>query len=238
MIHIDHATGKQAVLVPPHLLPHAAGAIALGTDGRLTVSDTWSQEPLLRVDPATGRATAASPPLPGVVIFLASAPDNSVFAEVQDPPTGAILRIPPGSGTPSTVATGLFTGLALSPDGKSLVARDAFHRVGDLVRIDVATGAMEPVPSDGKLGFPNGLAFDASGRIVAAENPGRVLRIDPVSGATTVITDSGFLEIPNGIAVVPGAATVPLPRALWPMAAMLVAVGFLIGATNRRPNRG
>lgn len=74
-----------------------------------------------------------------------------------------------------------------------------------VIRIDPRTGEQTVFSSGGPNGLRNGLAFEADGSIIIAEDDvfhrGEVLRVNPTTGAQTVVAINGVFFNPYGIGV-------------------------------------
>lgn len=107
------------------------------------------------------------------------------------------LQLPPGS-------TG--NGLRFDRRGRLLVADYTGHKV---LRVDMATRAVEVLAHEPAFHQPNDLAVTAADVIFASDpdwgrSTGRVWRVDPDGRATLVLDDMGTT---NGIEVAPGGRT-------------------------------
>ncbi len=118
------------------------------------------------------------------------------------------LELPPGS-------TG--NGLRFDPRGRLLIADYTGHQV---LRVDMATRAVEVLAHEPGFHQPNDLAVTAGGVIFASdpdwrESTGRVWRVDP-GGAVTLLARMGTT---NGIEVGPGERTLyvneSVQRSVW-----------------------
>lgn len=86
--------------------------------------------------------------------------------------------------------------LARAGEGKVYVS---LHGAGEIVRLDVATGATEVVAKG--LSAPEGLAVGSDGRIVVAEvGTKSLVAVDPSSGAKEVLVEG----LPVGLELAPG----------------------------------
>jgi hypothetical protein len=78
---------------------------------------------------------------------------------------------------------------------------------GGVIRVDPASGAQTTVSSGGSFFDPSGVALEADGDILVADQnafagPGGVIRVDPASGAQTTVSSGGSFLHPTGVAVV------------------------------------
>jgi streptogramin lyase len=132
---------------------------------------------ILRLQPSTGRIRVhrqvrGASELAG----LARLDDGTLFA--ADLPSGRVLRVPP-RGSAVTIATvPMPVDLLADDSGSTLWVASIADGVG-LVRIDVATGAVEPFATVDK---PHGLAHTANGDFVVHDGRG-VSRVDGTTGA-------------------------------------------------------
>ncbi|HEX9824429.1 MAG TPA: hypothetical protein VGB51_08585 [Actinomycetota bacterium] len=153
-----------------------------------------------------GGPASADPPGNVTVVNpagIAAAGDTLVVAEAG---TGRLLSFP-GSGPMSALVTGMIpgiftrgaTGVALDGSGNAYVA------VADDGVVLFATPAGETGIYARGLGAPNGLAFDADGNLLVADQAGkRVLRVAPERGISVAV--EGFAQAPFGLAFGPDGA--------------------------------
>jgi hypothetical protein len=156
---------------------------------------------------------------------LAVAPSGQVWVADNLAPDGdgRIIRVDPSTGAQTTVTEGgrldLPFGIALEPGGSLVVAnreaagdRDPCVAAGKVVRVDPVTGAQELVSEVNDLYRPLGLAVQADGGLVVANEcsgHGGLIGVDPLGGAQSVITSNNthdVLETPERIAFDPGGA--------------------------------
>lgn len=149
---------------------------------------------LMQFDIASGRVVAAHRGAKGAFNDVVVAPDGTAYAtnttdgSIWHVAIGGRLRVflPPGS-VPAA------NGIAISPDGRWLIVA-GWH---DLVRVEVATGAMQPLtaPSGTVLGSFDGLYWYEDG-LVGIQNglhPGRVVRLT-LDVARARVTRATILE--------------------------------------------
>ncbi|GAC1319929.1 MAG: alkaline phosphatase family protein [Acidimicrobiales bacterium] len=197
------ATGRVVQVLP---LPGAYGGVAFAPDGR---SAYVSGEPRgnsrpagpvqgadgdvihrFVVDPANGQAREAAP------IVLPATSGGTAQAEAGNP-LSFVLQ-PPGPGPSTGLAWPI--GLAVSPDGRTLVA--ALNQADQTALIDAATGATRLV----KVGrYPFGTATDGTTVYVSNELDGTISVIDLRSAAVTrTITVGPTNSHPEGLVADPG----------------------------------
>ena len=89
------------------------------------------------------------------------------------------------------------------PPGNIIVANGVG---GALILVDPTTGAQTVIGSGGFLGQPSGLAIDAAGHLIVADQQafgggGGLIRVDPVTGEQTAISSGGFFINPAAVVV-------------------------------------
>ncbi len=174
---------------------------------------------------------------------VAVEPDGNVL--VMDGFNSRLLRINSATGVMSLVAT---TGenaqqIALDVAGNIFFADPTNHRIR---RVDRASGAVTTVAGSGVAGFadgpstaaqfnfPNGLAFDRSGRLIVGDTQNhRVRRIDLVGNAVTTIAGTGA----NAFGGDGAAATAALLNRPAQLAVDAMDRVVLIDLSNRRIRR-
>jgi sugar lactone lactonase YvrE len=222
VVRVDPATGAQTLLSSGGSLVRPIGA-AVEADGKLLIADIQAfsgaalggQGGVIRVDPATGAQTAAASG--GAFIHpmdVAVEADGSLLvADIQAVGgAGAIIRVAPATGAQSVVCSGgRPTALAVEADGKILFTAEAdFDGGAGVIRVDPSSGATTQLSSRGSFRGPVGVAVEADGRILVADDQafsdpgGGVIRVDPVSGAQTTVSSGGNFVRPHGIAVEAG----------------------------------
>jgi len=125
-------------------------------------------------DPAQGQLPEGLAVRDGVA-YVGFAPAASVVT------VDAAGHVAPYATVPSTEGgtKGLTLGLALDGAGELYVAQASFDPsvVAGVYRVPVGGGAATaPFASDPAMTFPNGLAFDRSGRLFVADSGGAILR--------------------------------------------------------------
>ncbi|MDR2253007.1 MAG: serine hydrolase [Bifidobacteriaceae bacterium] len=206
-----HALKVDDPFAPPELVAFADGvavAVAYAPDGSLLVVGWDQPQPvgivnLYRVDGATGAATqlaasldrSVAPGAPGYpgALPVVSAAGDVVFA-VEDRGCAHIYAVPLAGGDPRPVLAGagrVISGLSLAGGTAATVLTTA-ESFGDVVRVDLATGATEVVGAHGAA--PDGTElyirepreFTISDGVVVE---GWVLRDPEVTGATPLLLD-------------------------------------------------
>lgn len=196
-------SGRVVQVLP---LPGAYGGVAFAPDGRtafVSGEPTGNSHPAgpvegaggdvihrFTVDPIHGGARETSP------ISLPATSGGTAQAEAGNP-LSFILQ-PPGPGASSGL--GWPIGLAVSPDGRTLVA--ALNQADQAALIDTGTGAIRLV----KVGrYPFGAAIDGSVAYVSNELDGTISVIDLSSAKVTgTITVGPTNSHPEGLAADPG----------------------------------
>lgn len=179
IVRIDRATGVTRPLVSG--LSGLFGIAQTG-DGDLLVT---SQSQLYRIDLPSGSrstlATSGGEDFGPVVV----AGDGTIYAAVAP---GSVVRIPPGGGSPTTLASGLAAphGLAVRADGGLLVADTGNNR---LLLLDAAGTASQVA---GGLGGPGPLALLGDGRVLVAQMEARALSsVDPSGAVSRIVPVPG-----------------------------------------------
>lgn len=163
-----------------------ATSLAVDPDGRLHVTSRFDGT-VSRID-ARGRATVVASDL-GVACGLAFAPDGTMFVGDR---SGTIFRVGVGkdpeayAALPPSMAA---FHLAMAPDGETLFATgptlagtDVVYRIGAGARVSAFARG---------FGRPQGLAFDAKGRLHVVEalaGASGVYRLDEAGRAREVVT--------------------------------------------------
>lgn len=165
-------------------------------DGTLLVADGRAGR-LLRVDPRTRTASAASGPLGGRPVAVVHTPAGRVYASVGAPRRQVVLV----DGAVASAVPGEAGALALAPDGDLLILVWA----GTIFRLDAETGALTTFAgrgvelSDGDGGpaldagflHPHGAVSSGDDVYVADTYAGRVRRIDADGVVSTVASGLG-----------------------------------------------
>lgn len=212
-----HGAGGMAVdaqgrLWVAHLLPDTISAIDPATGQQLTQLDatqgivgpsdlrfaadgtlywvSWFAGLVGAVDSAGNSSVIAQLP-PGLSLIV-QAPDGRLFVAACNMGDAAIYELAPDGSRDPRLIVGDLPGCALAggdwgADGFLYGARP---NTGEVVRVDVATGAMTTILTD--LARPTGATFEADGRlIVTAADTGEVLRCDLTTHGCEVLTTLG-----------------------------------------------
>ena len=153
--------------------PPPGGAIVLGPDGTLYVSDTFNHC-IRKISPGRDGVVGDGDPAEEIITTLAGTCTSDGFSGDGGPASMALLNLPED--------------LELGPDGKLYVA-DTGNSV--VRRIDLGTGIIERVAGTGKAGYsgdygaplqaqldsPYGLTFDAAGNLYIADTLNNRIRI-------------------------------------------------------------
>lgn len=183
-------TAASAAPGPRFVLPYD---LVVARDGSIYVTD---RSRILRIAPKSGHVVVHRR-VPGAkeLVGLALLRDGTLLA--ADLPSGAILRIPP-KGSITTVATvPAPVDLLAAADGRTMLVASIADDVG-LVRVDLASGAVEPFAAVEK---PHGLDRLPNGSLVVHDGH-RVSRVDPTTGAVTPFAAVDAFELaaaPNGV---------------------------------------
>jgi sugar lactone lactonase YvrE len=169
-------------------------------------------EELMEVSMTTGVVT--------VLTHLSARPD-SLIVDSQgrllytsgSSSTGTVSRFDPTANTNTIIATGLNSPHELIFDPGQATILVSNSGLGQIVRINLASGAVTPLLS--KQGTVDGLAYDGAGHLFAVVNHHtQIVQVDPTSGAIlntlTVITNP-----PNGLDGLSGLTYDPYSAQLW-----------------------
>jgi len=213
--------------------------LAVEADGNLLVADLGdacttincaADGKIIRVDPVTGAQsllTSGGELVDPAGLALAPNGDLWVADNLLRDGSGRIVRVDTRTGAQTRITQGdpldLPFGIAIAPDGSLLVAnRESPNRLpencqplGSIVRVDPATGDMDPVTNAGRIAWPLGLAVTPGGSLVVAnecatsdEGIGVVL-VELLGGDQSELTsnsDQDVLVTPERIAFDPGGA--------------------------------
>jgi sugar lactone lactonase YvrE len=215
--------------------------LAIERDGSLIVADMGQfarEDPtpdgaIVRVDPRSGAQSVVSKG--GALVDpagVAVAPDGTLYVVENVGAAGdpAVIRIDPVSGAQTVVTQGGELcnpfGIALEPSGEVVVVdygtlvlngrqlvECPARPTGALVRIERTSGRQTVLSEGNLLQSPFGLAIEAGGRILVA-NEGvaptgaraAVIAVDPATGEQRVVTGNTFgdvFRLPERIAVAP-----------------------------------
>ncbi len=259
VLRVDPATGNQTVLSSGGSLAYPFG-IAIDANGNVLVADNEAgggSGAVIRIDSSSGAQEVLFSFSGGFVHprGIAVAPNGDIFLTGDVAATtlarGAVLRVHHATGDQTIVSQGDLLsetmGVTVTADGQILVAElqlagDAGPPQGGrgaIVRIDPVSGAQSIVSSgvssggalQGVLRQPRGLALDAGGKILVADDRGgcdvdpngvcqndsshplqAVVQIDPTTGLQTTIASGQGLGGPTALIVVPPAPVPPTAR--------------------------
>jgi hypothetical protein len=179
------ATARVTFELPYDLVVARDGSILFPDRGRILV-----------LQPSTGRVRVhRRVPRATELVALARLEDGTLFA--SDLPSGRLLRIP-RTGPVETVATvPMPVDVLGDPTGSTLWVASIAEGVG-LVRVDVASGAVEPFAA---VHQPHGLARTADGAVLVHDGHA-VSRVDGDTGAVTPFASVDAFELvvaPSGL---------------------------------------
>jgi streptogramin lyase len=160
--------------------------LAVARDGTIHFPD---RSRVLTVNPSTGRVRVHRK-IPGAseLAGLALLADGTLYA--ADLPSGRILRVPRG-GPVFTVATvPMPVDLVVDPSGSTLWVASIADGIG-LVRVDVASGSVEPFAA---VRQPHGVARMAGGDFVVHDGHA-VSRVDGTTGVVTQLAKVDAFKI-------------------------------------------
>lgn len=129
---------------------------------------------IVRLNPQTGESSVAASGFPSTAYGLAFGPDGTMFVSGNT----YLRRLnPDGTSQLLLSSTGTLTDVELGPDGLLYVADWSNHRI---CRVTPATGQSEIFVSGGLIQRPYGLAFDAAGNLLVANNArANILKVAP-----------------------------------------------------------
>lgn len=258
VLRIDPATGNQTVLSSGGNLAYPFG-LAIDADGNVLVADMegaggWGA--VIRIDSSSGAQETlfSFSLLSGEFVHphgIAVAPNGDIFLAGETLAGGAVLRVDHATGHQIIVSQGdllRFTfPITVTAAGEILVGELQLAGNtsapqggrGAIVRIDPVSGAQSIVSSgvssggslQGLLRQPRGLALDAGGKILVADDRGgcvdlngvcqldsshplqAVIQIDSTTGLqTTIASGDQLLGGPTALIVVPPAPMPPTAR--------------------------
>ena len=216
VIRVNPADGAKTTVSSGGSFVDPSG-IAVEADGDILVADAnafGGGGGVIRVDPATGAQTTVSSggsfQQPSDIALEA---DGDIL--VAENNLEKVIRVDPATGAQTTVAssTGKIDSIAVEADGDILVTRPGFSLPDRVIRVNPSTGALTTLSEGGSFNLPLGIAVEADGDIVVADQeafggPGGVIRVNPADGAQTTVSSGGSFLDPVGITVVPAAAPV------------------------------
>jgi len=211
--------------------------IAVEKNGDLLVADMGARDQkdgaVIRVNPFTGHQKVVSS---GDLFYdpaaITVAPDGSLYVvdSFRGANGGMVIRVDPTTGAQRLISSDLTPprlfdlafGIAIDRDGSLMVVNRSLGGplpvdcglAGSVIRVDATTGIQEPLAgtlglSNPYLRYPVGLAIDADGSIVVANECGGgagLVRVGPTPGAQTAITTNGshdVLRTPERVALTP-----------------------------------
>jgi hypothetical protein len=183
-------SGALAAPQPRFELPYD---LAVARDGTIFFPD---RSRILALQPSTRRVRVYRR-VPGTseLAGLARLDDGTLFA--ADLPSGRILRIPRGRPVSTVATVPMPVDLVSDPSGTTLWVASIAEGTG-LVRLDVATGSVEPFAP---VRLPHGVARTAGGDFVVHD--GHVVsRVDGTTGAVTELARVDAVKVvvaPNGV---------------------------------------
>jgi sugar lactone lactonase YvrE len=195
-------------------LLHEPYDLAVEADGSLVVADmgvpNQKDGSVIRVDPVTGRQSLVSS---GGIFFdpagIAVAPGGALYVldTLPGANSGAVIRVDPNTGAQTLISWNFILprlfdlpfGIAVDHDGQIIVVNRAlsgmlpvpcFIGTGRVFKVDPATGNQTDISNGGSLAYPLGLAVDADGSVVVANECGGL------SAAGLVRVSSGGAQDP------------------------------------------
>ncbi|HEX2391415.1 MAG TPA: hypothetical protein VHI77_00700, partial [Solirubrobacterales bacterium] len=197
--------------------------VALAPDGSLLATDlgasggTAADGRVVRIDPATGAATAVATGNALVnPLGIAVAEDGTAYVTNSDGAGhGDVVKVDPASGAQEVLPSNPNPlvapwGIAFLPSGELVLADESYNHAfrGALVRIDPATGRQTPLlleHLDGPIDGATAVAVDPAGQVLVTERgSGQVDRVDLQSGAAQQVGQG--IASPIGIETEPGVA--------------------------------
>jgi DNA-binding beta-propeller fold protein YncE len=213
--------------------------LAVEPDGSLLVADMGTPNAkdgaVIRVDPLTGRQSLVAS---GGQFYdpagIAVAPNGDILVADNFAPDndGAVIRVDPRTGAQTLVSTAgqldLPFGIAVDRDGSLLVTNRVEDgglpalcpSLGKVVRVNPATGAQSGVAAGGLLSYPLGLAVDADGSIVVAnecQGANGLVRLRPPAQSPVTANGAGDLLVtPERVAFDPAGGLLVTDFSLGP----------------------
>jgi streptogramin lyase len=93
-------------------------------------------------------------------------------------------------------------GVTVEADGSLLLTNNPNAAAAGLVRFDPVGQAETVVSSGGALVSAFGVAVEARGTIVVADQVNGILRVDPATGAQSTLSSGGDFAFPFAVAIV------------------------------------
>jgi len=208
-----------ALVIPLVTLAPAASATPLVSAGDILVvdRDLSGTGKVIDVDPSTGTQRVLSQDGFFTDPFgAAMQTDGQLVVADQDAVggPGAIIRVNLQTGTQTVVSSKNTPGnmmkapsdVAIAPDGNYYVVDPAaLDGNGALFKVNATTGAQTVISQDQFFHNPRGIALDANGNVLVADEHtaggggGRVELVDPSTGAQTLICPQGDFFTPLGV---------------------------------------
>jgi len=128
--------------------------------------------------------------------------------------SGRILKVDPITGAQTMISSGSFLDapydVGIDAAG-NIVVLDKAHpdegasTTGQIIKVNPADGNQTVISQDDLFVKPMGLAIDASGNIILADQTyggtGGIIMIDPTTGAQTAIATGGFINSPSDVTI-------------------------------------
>ncbi|MBA9005297.1 hypothetical protein [Thermomonospora cellulosilytica] len=206
VFRVDLATGEQTKVSSGGFVQRPC-SVLLDADGTILVGDDGENK-VIRVDPVTGEQSVVVIVSAQLLDLSGEAGGTIVVLCSDEFGTGGILRVDPGTGAQTPLASGdQVSGVQkiAAEAGGTILLLKLGEPPFDLTRVDPATGAQTILTSFDESTTPMGMAVEPGGGILITDSGsaegGRVLRVDPGSGEQTTLSHGGLLHMPVAAAV-------------------------------------
>src|SRR6266545_1633569 len=217
-LHIASVAGREIVVMDPQTgaildrLGPAQGVegpddLTFGPDGALYWTSFFTGVVGRRAPDGTVGTVAQLPPGVGAITF---SDDGRLFVAVSFPDAAdALYEVDPNGANPPRLVAEQLGGLNAMDWGSDGFLYGPLNFRGQVVRINVDTGAVAPV-ADG-FGLPTAAKFDSRGRLhVVDQLSGKVVRVNVATGRKAVVArltpglvSGGGMILPGGVAALP-----------------------------------
>ena len=134
--------------------------------------------------------------------------------------SGRIIKVDPDTGAQTIISSGNLLdapwGVAIDANGNIIVVDKAYPGgggtgiSGQIIEVNPYNGDQTVISEDGLFVNPGGVAIDANGNIIVADQLydttgddtiGGIIKVDPTTGAQTVVASGGYINGPSDITI-------------------------------------